>query len=457
MESGLTAHVQSRYRRIVTPIPVPDSLPILARLRQFEPQSMAGQPPVLWDRAEGVQVYDRWGNMWLDWSSGVLVANSGHAHPAVRAAAESMLAHGLMHNYCFPSEIRQQLVEALAGVAPSGLKKVFLLTTGSEATECAIKLMRRRGQTIGGNRKTTIVTFVNGFHGRTLGAQMAGGWPQQKEWIVHLDPAMVNVPFPDGFRQADTRFDVFLQCLTEQGIDPAAVAGVMMETYQGGSAALAPRPYIESLRRWCDEHAVVLTFDEVQAGFGRTGKFWAFEHYGITPDLICCGKGITSGLPLSAVIGRAELLDQFPSGSMTSTHTGNPVCAAAALANLRVIEEDKLVENACQLGQILQPELQRMRDRFAGPIGAADAIGLVGTLQIVRPGTTLADAPLAADVVRRCVENGLLMFSPVGTGGGTLKIAPPLVTTEDQLRDGLSVLEEAIDAALTHPRAENHR
>ncbi len=442
------SQVQTLYRRIVTPIPVPESLPILEKLRRHEPLSMGGQPPVLWDRAEGCCVYDRWGNKWLDWSSGVLVTNAGHCHPAIKKATLDQINHGLMHNYCFPSEIRGELIEELVKVAPPGLDKVFLLTTGSEATECAIKLMRQHGKTAGGDSKITIVSFVNGFHGRTMGAQMSGGWPGQKEWIVNLDPAMVQVPFPDGFRQPDTRFEVFLNTLDQLGVKPEHVAGVMMETYQGGSAKLAPVTYMNQLREWCDANDIVLTFDEVQAGFGRTGRFWAFEHYGIEADLICCGKGISSGMPLSAVIGRPHLLDQFPPGSMTSTHTGNPVCAAAALASVRTIQQEGLVDNARRIGEILSVELERLKQRFGGPIGAADAIGAVATLQIVKPGTTEPDNALAREIVRACLERGLLMFAPVGTGGGTVKIAPPLITPEDALREAIGVLEQSLEVVI---------
>ncbi len=440
--------VKTKYRKIVTAIPVPESIPILEKLREHEPQSMGGQPPVIWDRAEGFCVYDKWGNQWIDWSSGVLVTNAGHSHPAVKQAALDQINHGLMHNYCFPSEIRGKLIEELVKVAPKGLEKVFLLTTGSEATECAIKLMRQHGKTAGGNSKIVIVSFVNGFHGRTMGSQMAGGWPGQKEWIVNLDPAMVQVPYPDGFRQPDTSFDVFLDSLKQAGIKPENVAGVMMETYQGGSAKLAPVPYMKKLREWCDANDVVLTFDEVQAGFGRTGKFWAFEHYDIETDLICCGKGISSGMPLSAVIGRAQLLDQFPPGSMTSTHTGNPVCVAAALASVRSIRTENMVENARKIGEILAVELNRLKEKFDGPIGAADAVGAVATLQMVKPGTTEPDKPLATAIVRGCIERGLLMFAPVGTGGGTVKIAPPLITPEDVLREAIGVLEESLEEAI---------
>ncbi len=443
------AGVSTKYRRIVTEIPVPESLPVLTKLHAHEPRSMGGQPPVIWDRAEGFQVYDRWGNMWLDWSCGVLVTNAGHCHPTIRKAILEQVEHGLIHNYCFPSEVRAKTVAALAEVAPEALGKVFLLTTGAEACECAIKLARSWGRHAGGDRKIGIVTFQNAFHGRTLGAQMAGGIPSLKQWIVNLDKDMVQVPFPDGFRCPDTSFDLFLASLAEQGIAADQVAGVMSETYQGGNASFAPPEYVQKLRRWCDDHDVLLIFDEVQAGFGRTGTYWGFEHYGVTPDLICCGKGISSGMPISAVIGRPDVMDFYPPGAMTSTHTGNPVCAAAVLANLRVIREEGLVERARKIGEILMPELTRIGKRFPTHIGAVHGKGAVASLHIVKPGGIEPDSATASVIVRRCVEKGLLMFSPVGYGGASVKISPPLVTPSDALREGIATLEGAARGGAT--------
>lgn len=438
-------HVETANRRIVTPIPAPESIPILERLRRYEPQSMSGQPPILWDRAEGIHVYDRFGNKWLDWSSGVLVTNAGHSHPAITGAIAAQAQRPLIHNYCFPSEIRADAVEALARVAPPGLGKVFLLTTGAEACECAIKLARTHGRKVGGDEKIVIVTFHNAFHGRTMGAQMAGGIASLKQWIVNLDRDMVQVPFPDGFRCPDTRFELFLESLETLGLSGARVAGVMTETYQGGNASFAPPEYIQRLRQWCDEHRALLIFDEVQAGFGRTGKYWGFEHYGVLPELICCGKGISSGLPISAVIGRPEIMDLYPPGSMTSTHTGNPVCAASAIANLKVIESERLVERAATQGDLLQQELRQIGGRFPRHVGAVHGKGLVASLHIVRPGSIEPNAELAADIVRRCVEKGLLMFAPVGYGGASVKVAPPLVIDEDAIRESCGVLEEVLE------------
>jgi 4-aminobutyrate aminotransferase/diaminobutyrate-pyruvate transaminase/4-aminobutyrate aminotransferase/(S)-3-amino-2-methylpropionate transaminase len=439
--------VKTEFRRIHTSIPAPESVPLLESLSRDEPRSMRGQPPVFWDRAEGFQVHDPWGNTWIDWSSGVLVANAGHGRPEIAKAICEQAEKALLHNYCFPSEIRSRLVNRLSDLAPDPLDKVFLLTTGSETTEAAIKLARTYGRSVGGDRKIGIVSYEGAFHGRTLGAQMIGGVPALKEWIVNLDPDMVQVSFPDGFRCADTSFDFFLKTLAEKGFGPDRIAGVITETYQGGSAAFLPTDYAQKLSDWCKEHDVVLIMDEVQAGFGRTGTMWGFEHYGFVPDIICCGKGITSGLPLSALIGRADLMDQYPPGSMTSTHTGNPVCAAAALANLDIIVNEKLAENAAAVGAVLHAGLREIRDDHGGICGAVMGQGMVAGLHMVKPGGMEPDAALAKSIVDRCVEKGLLMFYPVGYQGATVKIAPPLVTPEAAVVEGLAVLREAIEEA----------
>jgi 4-aminobutyrate aminotransferase/(S)-3-amino-2-methylpropionate transaminase len=440
--------VETKYRRVVTPLPHPDSLPTLEKLRRFEPQSMRGQPPLVWDKAEDIFVFDKYGNRWLDWSSGVLVTNAGHGAPEIRQAIVNQVNSGLLHNYVFPSEERAVLVEYLIGLAPKGLEKVFLLTTGSEATECAIKLARSHGIKVGGKKKIGIVGFERGFHGRTLGAQQAGGLAGQKSWIVNEDPAILNAPFPDGFWQTDTSFDVFLSAIAQHGFKPENIAGVMMETYQGVGPDFAPVEYVRRMNEWCKQNDVVLIFDEVQAGFGRTGKFWAFEHYGVVPDLICCGKGISSSLPLSAVIGRADIMDQFGPGSMTSTHTGNPVCCAAALASLKKIVNEDMTTNAARLEKPLLDGLQRIQARHPDVMGHVAARGLVGGMQTVKRGKKEPDHDLAHNIIERCFHKGLLMFGPVGAWGQTVKIAPPLTVTREALEEGIAVLSESTDEAI---------
>src|SRR5437899_5394667 len=420
--------VETPFRRIVTDLPVPESLPVLERLYRYEPVAMRGQPPVVWDHAEGFQVYDAYGNQWSDWSSGVLITNAGHGRREIIDAIAKQAQSKLLTNYCFPSEIRSRLVEKLASILPEPLKKVFLLTTGSETVECAIKLCRSYGLKTGGRSKHVIVSFDKSFHGRTLGAQQAGGIPALKEWIVNLDPGFVQVEFPDGFRTPDSSFEYFERSLAEKGIDAQNVAGVILETYQGGSAAFAPPEYMRALRQWCTGHKALLVCDEVQAGFGRTGTMWGFEHYGIVPDLACFGKGISSSLPLAAVAGRPDVMDLHPAGSMTSTHTGNPICCAAALASIDLILKEKLADNASKVGALLHQKLRALKARTP-QIGSVDGKGLVAGVACVLPGSKEPDGDLAWDVVRRSIEKGVLMFTPVGFGGATVKISPPLVIT----------------------------
>ncbi len=448
-EFPLTPHdvplVDTKLRRIATKLPVPESLAILEKLHRYEPLAMRGQPPVVWDHAQGFQVYDAYGNCWIDWSSGVLITNAGHGRPEIIDAIVQQARSALLTNYGFPSEIRSRLVERIAELLPQPLKKVFLLTTGSETVECAIKLSRVHGFRAGGHAKNIIVSYADAFHGRTLGAQQAGGIPYLKEWIGNLDPGFVQLPFPDGFRTPDISFDHFERGLQERDVDPRNIAAVLMETYQGASAAFAPTEYVRALREWCDRHKALLILDEVQAGFGRTGTMWGFEHYGVVPDLALFGKGISSSLPIAAVAGSAEIMDSQPIGTMTSTHTGNPVCCAAALASIDLVVNEKLAANACQMGNILHRRLREIQSHFP-QIGVVAGRGLVAGMACVKPGSTTPDADLAFEIVRRCFEQGLLMFAPVGFGGGTVKIAPPLVINEEAILESTAVLEEAFEA-----------
>jgi len=442
------APVKTKYREIVTALPAPGSIDTLETLHRTEPIAMQGQPPVLWHQAEGFQVSDKWGNRWIDWSSGVLVTNSGHAHPDVVNAIVQAAQQHLLTTYAFPTEARAQLAARLSELMPAPMKKIFLLTTGSETTECAIKLCRAHGIKTGGRHKHIIISYDKAFHGRIMGSQQAGGIPALKEWIVNVDPGFVQVQFPDGFRTPDTSFEFFLKQLEDQGVKPEYVAGVMLETYQGGSASFAPPEYMQRMREWCTQHGALLVCDEVQAGFGRTGKLWGFEHYGITPDLTTWGKGVSSSLPLAFVAGPAHILDMFPPGSMSSTHSGNPICCAAALANIEVILREDLAGNAARIGARLHQHLKALQAQHPARIAFIDGKGLVAGVHCVKPGTTEPDADLAFDVVRRCWHKGLLMFNPVGFGGGTVKISPPLVITAEAMDEACAVLAEAFAEAL---------
>ena len=434
--------VSTKYRKIATKLPVPESLPIFKKLEAYEPVSMMGQPPIIWDRAEGIQVHDKWGNMWLDWSSCVLVSNVGHGRKEIVDAIKAMADKPLLSTYVFVHEGRAELCELLAKSAPQGLDKVFLLSTGAEATENAIKLARTYGVKKHGQKKHIIVSFEGAFHGRTLGSQLAGGLPALKEWIIDVPSSFTQVPFPDGFRIENTSFALFEETLAKAGVKAEEVAGVIVESYQGIGPNFLPDDYARQLGQWCKKYNVVMICDEVQSGFGRTGKMFCFEHYDLMPDLICCGKGISSSLPISAVIGRSEIMNLYAPGSMTSTHSASPLPVAAAIANLKIISDERLVEKAAKLEKILKPGLEEIQKKYAARIARAYCRGLVGGLLVIKPGTKNPDSDTALAINEKCFQRGLLMFAPVGWGGGCVKIAPPLITPADALEEGLSVLRE---------------
>ena len=441
--------VKTKYRRIRTKLPVPESLPVFQALQGSEPQSMMGQPPVVWDRAEGFQVMDRWGNVWIDWSSGVLITNAGHGRKEIRKALEAALKKPLLSTYVFVHEKRAELTRALQALAPDPPNyQVFLLTTGSEAIENAIKLAKTYALDKYGEKKRYIVGFQNAFHGRTLGAQLAGGIPALKRWIVDEGRTFVQVPFPDGYKNEDISFELFLKTLKKLKVKPGEIAGVITESYQGVGPDFLPVEYAQGLQSFCREHDIVMMFDEVQSGFGRTGKMFCYEHYGIKPDMIICGKGISSSLPLSAVIGRKEIMGLYPPGSMTSTHSASPLPVVAAVENLKIIQRERLVEHAAEMESVLMPGLAEIQGKYGDRLGCLHGKGLVAGIQAVKAGTKQPDAATAQAINLKCLHKGVLMFAPVGVGGECIKIAPPLVISEDALRESIDVLAEACDEVL---------
>ena len=337
----------------------------------------------------------------------------------------------------------------LQGISPDPENYlVFLLSTGSEATENCIKLAKTYALEKHGPQKKYFVSFNNAFHGRTLGAQLAGGNAKLKTWILDEGKTFIQVPFPDGYKNENTSFDLFLSTLEGKGIKPAEIAGVMTESYQGVGPDFLPVEYAKKLEAFCIENDIVTIFDEVQSGFGRTGKMFCYEHYGIKPDLIACGKGISSSLPISAVIGRKDIMSLYAPGSMTSTHSGSPLPVVAAVESLKIILKEKLVEKAAISGEILIPELTRIRNKYPDVLGCIQGKGLVAGIQVVKKGTKIPDSEMALKINERCFHKGLLMFAPVGIAGECLKIAPPLVISEEALREGIKVFGEACDEIL---------
>ena len=443
-------HVQTKYRTIRTKIPVPESVPLFEALAASEPRSMAGQPPVVWHRAEDFTVYDKWGNRWIDWSSCVLVANAGHGRREIREALKRIVDQELLASYVFVHEQRAELCAMLRSISPDPEGyRVFLLSTGSEATENAIKLARTYALEKFGPRRDRIVSYQNAFHGRTMGAQLAGGMDGQKTWLGVPDPAFVQVPFPDGYKNADTSFDLFLSALAAKGVAPGTIAAVMTESYQGVGPDFLPVEYARRLEEFCRENDIVTIFDEVQSGFGRTGRMFCYDHYGVKPDLICCGKGISSSLPISAVIGRKDIMELYPPGAMTSTHSASPLPVAAAIANLKILLGEGLAERAARMEGLLMPRLARIQARHASRLGCLHGKGLVAGIQVVKAGTKIPDPATALAINVASMRKGVLMFAPVGIAGECLKIAPPLIIAEEALVESAEAFGEAVEEVLS--------
>ncbi|MHA1732116.1 MAG: aspartate aminotransferase family protein [Promethearchaeota archaeon] len=438
--------VETEHRKIYTKIPVPESIPLLKRLWAVEARSLAPwQFPVIWDRAVGYNIHDKYGNKWIDMSSGIAVANAGHAREQVVDAIVKQARHGLLYNFTFPSEVRlnflEKLVEFASDVAPY-LNKAFLMSAGSEACENVLKLARRYQHVKVGPEKNVVITFDGAFHGRTLGSQMMGGLPDLKDWILHPDPDIHQVPFPDGYYNEDTSFELFEKSLEALGVRPKDVAMVYVEPVQGANVHSMPKEYAKKLRAWCDEHGALLCFDEVQMGFGRLGEKFGFLTYGVEADIISLGKGISGSLPLSATLARGEIIDVFPPGHMTSTHTGNSLACAAGIATLALYEEEDLIARAKSLGEkVLQPRLRGVADKYA-TVGIATGIGMIAGIQVVEPGTKTPNKQRCYDINQRLGEKGVMMFAPVGKA--CCKFAPPFTIPKEALVEALDVVDEAV-------------
>ena len=436
LEPRNVAKVETPYRRIKTKIPVPESIPFLKKLWSSEPRSMHCEPPIIWKKADGFQVFDPYGNKWLDWSCGVLVTGAGHCHPKIINALKDYLnSGGPLHTYLFANEPRAALVEKLLSLVPKELDRVFLMTTGSEAVEAALKVARTAG--IRQNpKKRYVVSFEGAFHGRTYASQLAGGGLGGGEW-VDPNPYFIQAPFPGSIDTKDKSFSLFENSLNDAGVNSEEVAGVIAETFQGREARLMPTDYAVALREWCDQNQAALILDEVQAGFGRTGKLFGFQHYGIVPDLFVCGKGISSSLPLSAVIGKSAYLDLYGPGEMTSTHTGSPLPSIAALAGIEAIIAENLIENAARVGAYLKAELDKITAPYQERIDVGGCGLVYGMLFFNNRQTLTPDPETAFRFCAEAVAGGNLFFAPVGKGRGAIKFAPPLSITKEAIDDGL--------------------
>jgi len=441
--------IETKYRKIVTALPVPESLSVLDDLDTYESRSMHGQMPIVWDKAEDFQISDRYGNTWIDFTSTIFVANAGHANPEICKALKETIDKKLLHSYTYYTEIRRDYIKKLIEFTPKQFEKAFLLSSGTEATECALKLMRLRGAAAG-KKKPGIVSFEGSMHGRTLGAQMMGGNPAVREWIGYEDPNIHRLPFPYPWDLKDGKgkeisgaslFELHIASLKKAGVNPETdICGFMLESYIGWGAIFFPADYVQALAAYAKKHDILLTFDEIQAGFGRTGTLFAYQHYGVEPDMICCGKGISSSLPLSAVLGSRAIMDLPDIGSMSSTHSANPLCCAAGLANIEFIESHNLVAEAKRKGKLLLDGLEAIRKKFPDRVSTVLGKGMVAAIVITET-QGQADGHTASLICEKALHKGLIL---VHTGRESIKMGPPLTIPDDALKEGLLALEESI-------------
>jgi len=433
--------------KIVTELPGPKSRELLAKSDRYEPRSMADQMPVVWERAQGCVITDVDGNEFLDWSSGVQVANIGHCHPryveAVKAQCEK-----LFNCYDFLTEARAELAEKLVQITPEYMDRAFLVTTGTDATEAALRNARRVSE------GWEVVAFHGAFHGRTLGAASAGTGEVRRGYGPMV-PGFIHVPFPYCHRCpfGKCRDDCGLFCLEymDWAVDKescGALCALIVEPYQGGGGGIIPPPgWMEGLERWRKDKGLIFILDEVQASFGRTGTMFCMEHWDIQPDLLALGKGLGSGIPCSAVAGTSKIMDALPPGSMGSTNGGNPISSIAALTAIRIIEEEGLVQNAVKMSELFRSRLSRMQEQFP-ELGDIRIMGLMGGLEFVKDPATREPAPeLTRRVVEECMRHGLVCIAPIGMYKNVIRMAPPLVITEAQAHESLDIFEAALKAA----------
>lgn len=446
-------------------MPGPKTLALLEESKRYEPRSMSEHVPIAWKRGERCYIEDVDGNVFLDFSSGVLVANAGHSHPRLVAAMQDQVGK-VVNSYDFVNEYRPELARKLVEITPPNLDKAFILTTGSEATEAAMKLARLY------TGRKEIVAFQSGFHGRTYGAMSAGGKRSGAATKgfgpfvpgIYLAPfancyrCVFDKKFPDcmnlhsnprpwvqhtaGLGEGKTPYcldylDWFAETETESDI-----AAVIVEAYQGGGGTyVPPKEWVQGLAQWCKENGTLLIIDEVQASFGRTGKMFCFEHYGVEPNLLCLGKGISSSVPVAALVGESRIMDSLAPGTMSSTHGGNALSSRIALENINIVQDEGLAQNAARLGALLRERFDAMQRKY-DLLDDCRGIGLVWGLEI---GQNRKPNPQKAKaIIHAAWKRGLLMIAPVGHYGNILRLAPPLVISEQELMQGIDILEAAI-------------
>jgi 4-aminobutyrate aminotransferase len=429
--------------RIQTSVPGPNAKRVLAGDERYISPSYTRSYPLVAKTGRGVVVTDVDGNEFLDFSSGIAVTSTGHCHPDVVRAIQKQAGELIhMSGTDFYYESLVTLAERLSKIAPApGPHRVYYGNSGAEAVECALKLARYH------TKRQNIIAFYGAFHGRTMGAlSLTASKPQQRRRFLPLLPGVTHVLFPDVYRKGE---EDALACarfiedkLFKTTVPPEEVAAIFVEPIQGeGGYVPAPTVFLQELRKICDHHGILLVADEVQSGAGRTGKWWAIEHTGVQPDIVCMAKGIASGMPLGVTLSKAELMDWVP-GSHASTFGGNPVSIAAALATLDVIEREGLLSNAEEVGNYI---LRRMGDWPAKYrlVGDVRGRGLMIGMELVSDQHTKQQASPERDrVVELAFDRGVLFL---GSGPSTIRIAPPLIATKEQADTAMDVLEECME------------
>jgi len=438
-----TETVRLDLPHIITPLPGPRAKAIIERDRKILSPSYTRDYPLVVDHGQGAVIQDVDGNRFLDFNAGIAVASTGHCHPHVVKAIERQAARLIhMSGTDFYYENMVELAEKLAATAPgAGDRHVYFGNSGTEAVEAAMKLARYH------TGRDKFVAFSGAFHGRTLGSlSLTGSKVVQRKGFGPLVPGVYHAQFPDPYRlpEATTPEQHAINCVRAieehlfRTILPAEeVAAIVVEPIQGeGGYIIPPRVFLEELAHLAKKHGILLIFDEIQCGMGRTGKMWAADHFGVTPDIFTSAKGIASGLPLSAMIARADVMN-WPPGAHASTFGGNPVAIAASLATIELLERE-LIANSARIGAHILDRLRDWPKRFKN-VGDVRGLGLMIGIEFVRDRHTKERAPDLRDrVVSLAFERGLLIL---GAGRNAIRLCPPLIITRDQADFAVDTLE----------------
>ncbi|MGE5222462.1 MAG: acetyl ornithine aminotransferase family protein [Omnitrophica WOR_2 bacterium] len=430
-------------------VPGPKARAIIARDKVVISPSYPRGYPFVMDHGKGTHVWDVDDNHFLDFAAGIAVTSTGHSHPKVVRAIQEQAEKFIHISSDFYHEKWVELGEKLDLIAPFREDAVsFMTNSGTESVEGAIKLARYH------TGASNFIGFLGGFHGRTMGSlTFTASKPVYHEGFYPLMSGVVHVPYPDPYRPVlqslpgEDYGETVVRYIEEQilgKILPADdVAGILVEPIQGEGGYIIPSPsFFPALRKLCDRHRILLIADEVQSGMGRTGKWWAIEHLGAEPDIVCVGKGVASGVPLGALIARKSVMT-WPLGSHGNTYGGNPIACAAALATIDLIEHEYL-QNATETGDFAMDILEEMQGRHPS-MGDVRGIGLMIGVEFVSDRNTKeADHDLRDRVVELAFERGLLTL---GCGKSTIRISPPLSINESEMEEGLKIFEEAITIA----------